>query len=184
MVLIGPPGAGCSSVGAALAHDLGVAMADLAELVAHNLGVRDELALVAVGEERYRRAEAVTAIRLLDELADRGTGVVALGSGCLTSEPVLTALERARHRGAAVVALTASTRCLSQRNGLNAPRSVGLGNVNHAFTQMLHARRAACRSLADQEVDTTGTTPLQAARHARCGRATAPEVMTRPVEGR
>ncbi|MCL3789211.1 shikimate kinase [Actinomyces sp. 186855] len=166
MVLLGAPGAGCSSVAHALGRDLGLPVRDLGAAVADRLGVPEALALVAVGEERYRRAEAEAACSLL--AAPAGT-VTALGSGCLADAGVRSALERARAAGARTVLLTATTRRLATRNGLDAPRSVALGNVHHAFTQMLHARQDLCLRSAGAEavvVDTTSTTPAQAAAEA------------------
>ena len=40
---------------------------------------------------------------------------------------------------------------------------MALGNVHHEFVQMLQARQALCRELARAQVDTTGTTPGEAA---------------------
>ena len=60
VVLIGPPGAGCTAVGRALADLWGVPVSDLAGTVARALGTRPELALVAVPETRYRSVEATT----------------------------------------------------------------------------------------------------------------------------
>lgn len=161
VVLIGPPGAGCTSVGRALARATGAPFADLAAVVAAELGSAPELALVAAGERRYRRVEADAARALLEEARRRG-GVVALGSGCLADDAV-RALLRPLAAGGRVVALTASARRLAGRNGLDAPRSVALGNVHHTFMQMLRAREAACRELASLNLDTTDTTPEQAA---------------------
>ncbi|QPL06439.1 MULTISPECIES: shikimate kinase [Actinomyces] len=163
IVLLGAPGAGCGSVARALGRAMGLPVRDLGAVVAERLGVEESLALVAVGEERYRRVEAEAACALLADLA--GT-VTALGSGCLADAGVRSALERARCGGARTVLLTATTRRLATRNGLDAPRSVALGNVHHAFTQMLRAREDLCRRAAGAEavvVDTTSTTPEQAA---------------------
>ena len=168
VVLIGPPGAGCTSVGRALARATGAPFADLAAVVAAELGTGPELALVAAGERRYRRVEADAARALLEEARRRG-GVVALGSGCLADDAV-RALLRPLAAGGGVVALTASTRRLAGRNGLDAPRSVALGNVHHVFAQMLRAREALCRELASSTLDTTDTTPERAAAALR-GRA-------------
>ncbi|WP_367379547.1 shikimate kinase [Actinomyces sp. oral taxon 414] len=162
VVLIGPPGAGCTSVGRALAQATGAPFADLAAAVAAALGTGPDLALVAAGERRYRRVEALAARALLEEALRRG-GVVALGSGCLTDADVRALLRRLTAGGGRVVALTASARRLAGRNGLDAPRSVALGNVHHTFMQMLRAREAACRELASLNLDTTDTTPEQAA---------------------
>lgn len=162
VVLIGPPGAGCTSVGRALAQATGAPFADLAAAVAAALGTGPDLALVAAGERRYRRVEALAARALLEEALRRG-GVVALGSGCLTDTDVRALLRRLTAGGGRVVALTASARRLAGRNGLDAPRSVALGNVHHTFMQMLRAREAACRELASLNLDTTDTTPEQAA---------------------
>lgn len=171
VVLIGPPGAGCTSVGRALARATGAPFADLAAVVAAELGSAPELALVAAGERRYRRVEADAARALLEEARRRG-GVVALGSGCLADDAV-RALLRPLAAGGRVVALTASARRLAGRNGLDAPRSVALGNVHRAFVQMLRDREALCRELASSTLDTTDTTPEQAAAALR-GRGPRP----------
>ena len=172
VVLIGPPGAGCTSVGRALARATGAPFADLAAVVAAELGSAPELALVAAGERRYRRVEADAARALLEEARRRG-GVVALGSGCLADDAV-RALLRPLAAGGRVVALTASARRLAGRNGLDAPRSVALGNVHRAFVQMLRDREALCRELASSTLDTTDTTPEQAAAAALRGRGPRP----------
>lgn len=162
VVLVGPPGAGCSSVGRALAEARGLPWADLGESVAAAVHARPDLALVAVAEERYRRIEADMATGMLEH-ATRVGGVVALGSGCLGDQGVRRGLEDVVAAGGIVVALTASTRRLASRNGLDAPRSVALGNVRHEFVRMLREREAVCRSLATSVLDTSDTTPAQVA---------------------
>ena len=164
LILIGPPGAGCSSVARAIGSAQGLPVLDLGRLVADELGTRPELALVAVAETEYRRIEADTAGGLLKR-AETGGLVVALGSGCLEARGVRQGLERLRlasrgtHR---VVSLTCATRVLATRNGLDAPRSVALGTIHHQFVQMLHERQAQCQDLADVVIDTTSTTPDEA----------------------
>ena len=164
VILIGPAGAGCSSVARAIGSARGLPVLDLGRLVADKLGTRPDLALVAVPETEYRRVEADTAARLLERAVSESV-VVALGSGCLEARGVRQGLERVRlvNRGTHhVVALTCATRALATRNGLDAPRSVALGTIHHQFVQMLHARQAQCRDLADIIIDTTATTPDEA----------------------
>ena len=163
-ILIGPAGAGCSSVARAIGSALGLPVLDLGQLVADELGTRPDLALVAVPETEYRRVEADTAARLLERAVSESV-VVALGSGCLEARGVRQGLERVRlvNRGTHhVVALTCAPRALATRNGLDAPRSVALGTIHHQYVQMLHARQAQCRDLADIIIDTTATTPDEA----------------------
>ena len=164
LILIGPPGAGCSCVAQAIGGAQGLTVLDLGRLVADELGTRPDLALVAVPETEYRRIEAGTAERLL-ERAETGGLVVALGSGCLEATGVRQGLERLglANRGTHHVAsLTCATRVLATRNGLDAPRSVALGTIHHQFVQMLHERQARCQDLADVVIDTTSTTPDEA----------------------
>mgnify|MGYP000850101371 FL=1 len=160
VVLVGPPGAGCTTVGRALAASWGAPVSDLAETVAQELDAPEDLALVMVPETRYRRAEAETALGLLAE-AGRRRRVVALGSGCLEDERVREALHVLVEEGGRVIALTATIRRLASRNGLDAPRSVALGHVHHEFVQMLRTRETACRELASVQIDTTETTPQE-----------------------
>lgn len=89
--------------------------------------------------------------------------VIALGSGCLEDPEVRRSLDEVVDAGGRVVALTASTRCLAIRDGLDAPRSIALRGVRRAFVQMLHARRTLCGGLAAAQIDTTQTTPREAA---------------------
>lgn len=161
VVLIGPPGSGCTTVGRELARLTDVPFADLGEIVAETLGTIPALALVTVPEERYREVETFTAVGLIQEACAHG-GVVALGSGCLREAAVREVLGAVRAQDGRIVALTASTRCLATRNGLDAPRSVGLGTVHHDFVEKLHEREDTCRELAQTVIDTTGITPEEA----------------------
>ena len=165
VVLIGPPGAGCTTVGRALAGVRGVPVVDLGEEVARAAGTSPDVALVAVPEVRYRRIEAAIALDLLAGAARTANRpmVIALGSGCLEDPEVRRSLDEVVDAGGRVVALTASTRCLATRDGLDAPRSIALRGVRRAFVQMLHARRPLCGGLAAAQIDTTQTTPREAA---------------------
>ena len=164
LILIGPPGAGCSSVGRSIGAIEGLPVLDLGRRVADELGTSPDLALVAVPEADYRRVEARVACQVLDHAVAQGA-VVALGSGCLGDPRIGRRLEELRlvhDRSCQIVALTCATRVLATRNGLDAPRSVALGTVHHQFVQMLHERWTRCRELADVVVDTTSTTPDEA----------------------
>ncbi|RRD28993.1 shikimate kinase [Actinomyces bowdenii] len=150
------------------------AVVDLAALTAASLGVGAEHALVAVGERAYRRAEAAALVEALERAVvagDEGAGgapgggaVLVLGSGWVDEPQARRALEAFAARGGRVVALGAQGRVLAARNGLNAPRSVALGPVHHQFIGMLRRREEACRALAEAVIDTSSTSPDEAAR--------------------
>lgn len=159
VVLIGPPGAGCTTVARALAGLRGAPCLDLGAQTAALLGTEEGLALVATPEAEYRRVEEAVALELIEAARVSG-GILALGSGCLGSERVRAAL--AGH-GGAVVGLTASLRRLATRNGLDAPRSVALGTVHHEFTQMLREREARCQRAAGVVIDTSEREPADCA---------------------
>lgn len=161
IVLIGPPAGGVSSVGAALARQTGWRYTDLGELLAQRLGVPAELAIVNVGEQRYREEEA----RLVRELLSSAQpgDILGLGSGFLDDVPAVDAVRAAQEAGALVVAVSAELRALATRNGLDVPRSVALGPVNHAFTLFLRDREARMRELADRWVETDGRDPQECA---------------------
>ena len=164
LILVGPPGAGCSSVGRAIGAIEGLPVLDLGRRVADELGTSPDLALVAVPEADYRRVEARVACQVLDHAVAQGA-VVALGSGCLGDPRIGRRLEELRlvhDRSCQIVALACANRVLATRNGLDAPRSVALGTIHHQFVQMLHERQAQCQDLADVVIDTTSTTPDEA----------------------
>ncbi|WP_159625248.1 MULTISPECIES: shikimate kinase [unclassified Actinomyces] len=162
IALIGPPGAGCTTVARALAGLLGAPCLDLGAQTAARLGTEEELALVATPEAEYRRVEESVALGLI-EAARASGGILALGSGCLGSERVRAALAALPGHGGAVVGLTASVRRLATRNGLDAPRSVALGTIHHEFTQMLREREARCRRVTGVVIDTSEREPADCA---------------------
>ena len=152
-------------MGRAIGAIEGLPVLDLGRRVADELGTSPDLALVAVPEADYRRVEARVACQVLDHAVAQGA-VVALGSGCLGDPRIGLRLEELRlvhDRSYQIVALACATRVLATRNGLDAPRSVALGTVHHQFVQMLHERHTLCRDMADVVIDTTATTPDEAA---------------------
>ena len=152
-------------MGRAIGAIEGLPVLDLGRRVADELGTSPDLALVAVPEADYRRVEARVACQVLDHAVAQGA-VVALGSGCLGDPRIGLRLEELRlvhDRSYQIVALACATRVLATRNGLDAPRSVALGTVHHQFVQMLHERQTLCQDMADVVIDTTATTPDEAA---------------------
>ncbi|GAA4424371.1 shikimate kinase AroK [Georgenia halophila] len=154
LVLVGPPGAGKSTVGRRAAERLGVGFVDTDELMAEQAGVPIGELIVDLGEEEFRAREAEAVAGVLASGAGAGAGeVVALGSGAV---PAATAdLERCTAAGTVVVFLDVSLSAGVPRVGLNAPRSVALGSARGQFAAMARERRPGYTAVATHTVDTS-----------------------------
>ncbi|WP_193312922.1 shikimate kinase [Georgenia subflava] len=150
LVLVGPPGAGKSAVGAEAAQRLAVPFVDTDTVLAERSGTSVGELFVDLGEERFRELEEQIVAEAL--AAD---GVVALGSGAV--ERAASRLERYVADGGTVVFLDVSLAAGMPRVGLNAPRSVALGSPRSQFSSMAARRRPAYEAVAAAVVDTSGT---------------------------
>ncbi|WP_288292475.1 shikimate kinase, partial [uncultured Varibaculum sp.] len=90
--LIGLPGSGKSTIGAALAKDLGWNLVSTDSEVATKLQVAADTALLTVGEERYREVEREVLRDLLRDLPREDT-LVDCGSGALDNSQTLRELQ-------------------------------------------------------------------------------------------
>ncbi|MDU5248399.1 MAG: shikimate kinase, partial [Varibaculum cambriense] len=122
--LIGLPGSGKSTIGAALAKDLGWNLVATDREVASKLQVPADSALLTVGEERYREAEREVLHDLLRDLPRENT-LVDCGSGALDNPQTLSELQGLP--GVEVLELMIDLSTMADRAGLNRPRSLGLG---------------------------------------------------------
>ena len=134
-MLIGPPTAGKSSVGALLAAELGVPFADTDALVAEAAGKPVGDIFVDDGELVFREFERGAVARGLDEVK-AGGGVLALGSGAVLDPDVRRMLA-----GQVVVYLEAEFATVAKRTGMDRPRVVIPGNPRGRLR--VHARGAA-----------------------------------------
>lgn len=156
VVLVGPPGAGKSTVGQLLADRLGVAFHDTDHAIEQAQGREISAIFVDDGEAYFRGLERAEVVRALHE----EVGVLALGGGAVMQEEVADAL---RERGHPVVFLDVTIADASRRIGFDASRPLLLVNPRASWTRLMNARRPTYESLSTVRVSTGEKDPEQIA---------------------
>lgn len=148
VVLVGPPGAGKTTVARQLAQALQVPLHDTDSAVEHTAGQSISDIFTDGGEPAFRALEEAAVAAALQEQA----GVVALGGGA-----VLSAVTRERLAGHTVVFLNVGLAEGVRRAGLasNRPLLAGI-NPRATFKSLLDARLPLYREVATAEVSTDG----------------------------
>ncbi|MCW2819280.1 MAG: shikimate kinase [Marmoricola sp.] len=147
LVLVGPMGAGKTTVGRRLAETWGLTFRDTDLDVEESEGRSVSDVFVDSGEARFRELERAA---VLDALATHD-GVLALGGGAVTGTDVREAL--ADHR---VVFLRVGLADAASRVGLGVSRPLLLGNVRGRMKQLIDERTPVYESVATHVVDTDG----------------------------
>ena len=154
VVLVGPMGAGKSTVGRLLAERWGVAFRDTDDDVEQAEGRTISDIFVEDGEARFRTLERAAVARAVTEHA----GVLAVGGGAVMAEET-----RAVLGGQRVVFLRVGLSDAAARVGLGASRPLLLGNVRGTMKTLLDERTPVYESVAVAVVDTDGRTPDEVA---------------------
>jgi shikimate kinase len=150
VVLIGPMGAGKTSIGKKAARALGLPFFDTDAAVVRDHGPIEQL-FVEHGEARFRAAERA-AVR--EGLATGG--IVSLGGGAIMDPDTRAELSHLR-----VVLLTVSPRVVAGRvRDSNRPLLQGGDDAIERWTAIFEERRPVYEELADVTFDTS-TGPLQ-----------------------
>jgi shikimate kinase len=153
VVLVGPPGAGKSTVGALLAQRLPSSLFDTDVEVAAVAGKPVGDIFVEDGERAFRELEREVALGAL-----ASPGVVALGSGAVLDPEVMRLL--ADHR---VAYLETGFAEVAKRTGMNQPRVPVPGNPRGMLRAMLEERRPLYESVAKITVCTDNLSPEEIA---------------------
>lgn len=154
VVLVGPPGAGKTTVGAVLARRLGVALRDTDADVEAAAGKTIPEIFVDDGEAHFRalEREAVRAALTGHE------GVVSLGGGA-----VMDAGTRELLAGLPVVFLDVALADAVKRVGLDAPRPLLAVNPRKQWRTLMEQRRPLYAEVARAVVTTEGRDPEETA---------------------
>lgn len=145
VVLVGPPGAGKTTVATAVAARLGAAMRDTDEDIVRAESMSVAEVFIDKGEGYFRELETV-AVR--DALASH-EGVLALGGGAVINRNIRELLKAER-----VVFLDVGLAVAVKRVGMNANRPLLLGNVRAQLKLLMDERRVLYGEVASFIVDT------------------------------
>jgi shikimate kinase len=149
VVLVGPPGAGKSTVGVLLAERLGVSFRDTDADVEQGAGKSIAEIFFDEGEPRFRELErAAVALALAEH-----DGVLSLGGGA-----VLDPTTRDLLKGHRVVFLNVGLTDAARRVGLSRERPVLALNPRATLRSLLEERLPLYRALATVEIATDGLT--------------------------
>lgn len=150
VVLVGPPGAGKSTVGAVLADRLDVPHRDTDQDVERAAGTSIADIFVNHGEEYFRALERDA----VDTALREHPGVLALGGGSVTVAAVRDLLA-----GHQVVFLDVGLYAAVRRVGLDAPRPLLIGSPRARWRELMEQRRPLYTAVARTVVSTDERTP-------------------------
>lgn len=152
VILIGPPGAGKSSVGKSLGQRLSADFADTDLLIEKQSGLKVSEIFLDMGEPFFRELEREVVLR---EIAGFD-GVLALGGGAVMNADVEHALRQSQDP---IFFLDVSLSSAAPRIGFNRDRPLLVGNPRAKWQELMNIRRPIYESLASHTVSTDSGTP-------------------------
>lgn len=146
IVLIGPMGAGKSTVGVQLARELSIDFADTDQLIEADQGKSVSEIFIEDGEPHFRLVEESIVI---DALRDE-SGVLSLGGGAVMNGEVQKSL---RDSKATKIFLDISLAAVASRVGFDTARPLLMVNPRQKWSELMNSRRPTYEALADLTID-------------------------------
>ena len=154
LILVGPPGAGKSTVGRMVADHLGIEFHDFDEYIEREHGRPAGELVVEVGRPRFQELQ----VQILKNLLVEHAGVLALGGGTPTAPGAAELLEPFH-----VVFLEVDLENLLRREGLVPLHPWLLPNPRAHLRKLLAERVPVYTAVAQAIVDTNGRDPRDVA---------------------
>jgi shikimate kinase len=145
ILLIGPPGAGKSTVGQALANKLAIDFIDTDQVIENETGKTITDIFVVDGEPHFRALELQT----LRNVLGLESGVISLGGGAPISQDAQEAIQQSNSH---TVFLDVSLATAAPRVGFNRDRPLLLGNPRAQWQALSDNRRPIYEKLADDAI--------------------------------
>lgn len=155
-ILIGPPGAGKSTVGKALAKRLNVEFADTDHLIEERAGKKIAEIFVEDGEPRFRELE----VQIVEESLSTVEGILALGGGAVMSARTQELLDAVRSK---VILLEVSISQAAPRVGFNKERPLLAINPRQQWQALYEKRLPTYQRLAGFAISTDSKKPQEVA---------------------
>lgn len=155
-ILIGPPGAGKTSVGKSLAQKLSLTFHDTDQLIEERAGISVSEIFLDKGEEYFRELEReIVGLEVQDF-----DGVLSLGGGSVMDPLTAQLLSDCSDP---VIFLDVSLSSAAPRIGFNRDRPLLVGNPRAKWQELMNIRRPIYEKLATISVLTDSATPSQVA---------------------
>lgn len=153
LILVGPPGAGKSTIGKLLAKELAVSFVDTdVEIEKRSSRTISEIFLED-GEAKFREIEKEVVLSVLTE----GYEVIALGGGAILDQEIFGILRNEP----LVIYLQVSISNAAPRVGFNNERPLLLANPRQQWLKLFEARREKYEALAKYNISTDNRKPKE-----------------------
>ena len=154
LVLIGPPGAGKSSIGRQLSRALNLSFTDTDSLIEVKAGKKISEIFVEDGEPFFRKLERDIVLETLENQE----GVIALGGGSILDSDVADKLKSMKEK---IIYLDVSISNAAPRVGFNKDRPLLAVNPRQQWLALMEKRKPIYERLAGMKVSTDNRKPSE-----------------------